>query len=90
MACYAAEVRAALDRWDRKVAATLKNEPFVPGSWELDVQKAKDAINAGRGENGAKFRDGAPPVRYQISSSPSLRPLAGRIIVSVGGFPVHS
>jgi integrase len=53
---YAADVRAALERWDRAVLAITKNERITFGSWELDVQKVKDAMHADRGENVVSFR----------------------------------
>jgi integrase len=53
---YRAEIRAALERWDRAVNAIVKNERVVFGSWEADVQTARDRMIAERGENLISFR----------------------------------
>jgi hypothetical protein len=54
---YRAEIRAALERWDRAVQTILKNERIAFGSWEADVQTARDQMIAERrGENLISFR----------------------------------
>ena len=53
---YRAEIRAALERWDRAVQAIVKNERITFGSWELDVQRAKEEVDTERGANIVSFR----------------------------------
>ena len=43
---YQAERRAALDRWEKWLLATLRKERVSFGSWETEVQRIKDELHA--------------------------------------------
>jgi hypothetical protein len=53
---YRAEVRAALERWDRAVQSIVKNERITFGPWEADVARVKDEMHAESGRNVVRFR----------------------------------